>query len=119
MRTVAIDFDGVIHRYSKGWQDGEVYDEPVEGAFEAIMELYKAGLSIAVFTARDDLVPVERWFWKWYNKIFPSSEHIPVHFTNKKPRALWYVDDRGIAFKNWSDALDEIRSSDDWEGVRG
>ena len=116
MKTVAIDFDGVIHRYSKGWQDGEVYDEPVEGAFEAIMELYKAGCSIVVFTARDDLVPVERWFWKWYNKIFPDSEHIPVSITNRKPIASWYVDDRAVAFKSWADALNEIRSSDDWEG---
>ena len=30
MKTIAVDFDGVIHKYSKGWQGGEIYDEPVE-----------------------------------------------------------------------------------------
>lgn len=38
-RTIAVDFDGVIHKYSKGWQNGSIYDEPVEGAKEALLEL--------------------------------------------------------------------------------
>ena len=36
---IAIDFDGVIHKNTKGFYDGTVYDEPVEGAIEAIKSL--------------------------------------------------------------------------------
>lgn len=28
-KTIVFDFDGVIHRYSKGWQNGSIYDKPV------------------------------------------------------------------------------------------
>jgi hypothetical protein len=39
-QTGAFDFDGVIHRYGEGWHDGTVYDDPVEGAREALMRLH-------------------------------------------------------------------------------
>ena len=33
---IAIDFDGVIHKNSKGFFDGTVYDEPIEGSLDSI-----------------------------------------------------------------------------------
>jgi len=34
--TIAVDFDGVIHAYSKGWQDGTIYDSPMPGALDGV-----------------------------------------------------------------------------------
>ena len=49
---VAIDFDGVVHRNSKGFHDGTVYDPPMEGAIEAIKWFASQGLDIVLFTAK-------------------------------------------------------------------
>lgn len=35
-KSIAIDFDGVIHDYNNGWQNGKIYGKPIEGAFEGI-----------------------------------------------------------------------------------
>ena len=34
--TIAIDFDGVIHKNSKGYHDGTIYDEIITGSFESL-----------------------------------------------------------------------------------
>ena len=36
---IAIDFDGVIHKNTKGYFDGTIYDEPVQGSYNALKEL--------------------------------------------------------------------------------
>lgn len=51
MQTIAIDFDGVIHKYSKGWQDGTLYDEHVDGVFEAI-DLLMTKYTVFIFSTR-------------------------------------------------------------------
>lgn len=52
-QTVAIDFDGVIHAYSRGWQpDGSIYDEPVEGAFPGIAQLMEE-YNVFIFSSRN------------------------------------------------------------------
>ncbi len=52
MSTVAVDFDGVIHAYSRGWQDGSIYDPPLPGAVEALQALM-AEHAVVVITTRE------------------------------------------------------------------
>lgn len=97
MKTIAVDFDGVIHRYSEGWKDGAIYDAPIKGAKEAIEELSKH-YEVVVFTARDNLDDVKTWL-KLHSIIVSDV-------TNKKPIASFYIDDRAVEFKgSWDETL--------------
>jgi hypothetical protein len=90
-RRVAVDFDGPIHAYTRGWQDGRIYDEPTVGALEAIRGLARE-FRIVVFTARTILDPVREWL----------DEHGFMEYiedvTNNKPQAQVYIDDRAVYF---------------------
>lgn len=60
-RIVCLDFDGVIHSYTSGWQGPRtISDPPVPGAMEFIVRLQDAGYKVAVFSSRS-----RYWFGKW------------------------------------------------------
>ena len=109
---IAIDFDGVIHKNSKGFYDGTVYDEPIEGVVEAIKELSKK-YEIVIFTAKakPDRPLVNNktgaeLIWNWLEKY--NIQQYIKKVTSEKPRAVFYIDDKGIQFKSWRDTLKQI-----------
>lgn len=110
--NIAIDFDGVIHKNSKGFYDGTIYDDPVEGAYESLEKLSKK-YTVIVFSAkaRSDRGLVNgktgiELIWKWLEKHNMSQFVSKV--TSEKPRAVKYIDDKAIKFLNWNDALKEV-----------
>ena len=108
-KIVALDFDGVIHKYSKGWHDGTAYDEPMEGAFQALVKLINRGYTLTIFSSRDEDV-IREWFKKWWVAVM--QEEIPKEVTEmeyyKKPSALYVIDDRALRFTNWRDITNYI-----------
>ena len=102
--SIAVDFDGVIHRYSRGWQDGTIYDPPMPGVRPALMALQKK-FKIIIFSRRayvksQGTVAIKKWLDK--NKIPYNS------VTKIKPMARWYIDDRAIRFITWPKTLKEL-----------
>lgn len=138
-KTIAIDFDGVIHAYSKGWQDGKIYDKPVPNVFESIQHLFEQGYAVFVFSTRNKR-QIKDWLDFYimvseyeaegmggdptnykYSRYGFTCETIPfwkkfwnkknvLGITKRKLPAIAYVDDRAIVFRgNWSEALSSIK----------
>ena len=97
--TVLVDFDGVIHAYTRGWDDGEAYDPPIEGAKEHLKAIEEAGYDVVIFSTRDR-DQIRAWLQKW--------EFESYDVTNEKRPALCMIDDRAIRFSNWDDALYQL-----------
>jgi hypothetical protein len=96
IRTIQIDFDGVIHKCGEGYKDGEIYDIPNEGALFTICNLVKH-YEVVILTARspDEWPKIKEWLKKYK---FPDLE-----VTNIKRPALCYVDDKAIRFVSFRD----------------
>lgn len=104
-KTIAVDFDGVIHKYSKGWQDGSIYDPLMEGAEEGLKELSEDYV-VVIFTTRAETglkaKEVSDWVQDQTGLYFPA--------TNVKLPALHTIDDRAIRFSNWAQALEDVKT---------
>ena len=110
---IAIDFDGVVHSNSKGFHDGTVYDPPIEGSIEAIKWFKSQGYDIILFTAKvkPDRPLIngktgEELIWEWLIK-YEIDTYIK-EITCEKPRAICYIDDKGIRFESWGQTLKQF-----------
>lgn len=116
--TLCLDFDGVIHRYSKGWHDGTAYDEPVVGALDAIRRFMDAGHPVFILSTRRPS-QIEAWIGKHAPDISTSiistvNDDAPfwnrvgvLGITRLKLAAELYVDDRGYRFTgDWVSPFD-------------
>lgn len=107
--TLAVDFDGVIHAYSRGWADGTIYDPPLPGALEGLRTLLDQD-SVFIFTTRD-VGQVASWFLARGFHVRTGhdgpfwNERGPLLITNQKLAATAYLDDRAVRFENWDQAL--------------
>ncbi|MFC8515514.1 hypothetical protein [Streptomyces sp. NPDC057257] len=119
--TIAVDFDGVIHAYSKGWQDGTIYDPPMPGALEGLRVLMQQD-AVFIFTSRST-EQVADWLFERgdFNVEWePPGESIyefwndrhRILVTNRKLPATAYLDDRAVRFTDWDQALTDLGVSE-------
>ncbi len=111
--TIGVDFDGVVHKNSKGFHDGTIYDDPLPGTKEALSflsEKYK----LIIYTCKAN---PERPLINGMTGVELISEWLKKHeldqyiddITDKKPRAIFYIDDKVIRFYTWVQALADIK----------
>jgi hypothetical protein len=110
---LCLDFDGVIHSYERGWQDGVIYGKVTPGFFEWLEEAVKH-FTIVIYSSRsktsEGLEAMRSWLenqnMAWLEKKYPGKQDYvgpTIEFAHEKPPAHLTIDDRAITFQgDWS-----------------
>ena len=111
-KTIAIDFDGVIHSFEFGFHDGTIYGTPLPGSLESIKKIAEK-YKIVIYTAKakKDRPLINgktgtELVWEWLKKY--KIDTLIADVTAEKPRAVCYIDDKAIQFINWNQALNDL-----------
>ncbi len=106
MKTIALDFDGVIHSYESGWLGEGILEHPLEGAQDFIKDLQDRNFKVIIFSVRAATIKGQETIKQWLRQHGFSAD---IQITNAKPKASLYVDDRGLRFEgNFDEVLDYI-----------
>jgi hypothetical protein len=105
IKTICLDFDGVIHSYRSGWKgESNIPDPPIHGVREAISHLRKR-YRVVIHSSRSATEEGCDAIRKWLARHDIEVDDVCMH----KPPALVYVDDRAIPFTgDWQQTIADI-----------
>jgi hypothetical protein len=119
---LCLDFDGVCHSYTSGWQGATVIpDDAVPGLFE-FLEQAAPHFDIQVYSTRSE-TPEGRdamalWFAeqrrKWRAAGGQGKEIVSITFPASKPSAFIGLDDRVLTFNGTWPQVDFLRAFQPW-----
>lgn len=119
--TIAIDFDGVLADYSKGYQGKDVFGVMIPGSDSATKVLKENDWTIIIYTTR----PVTEALKKWLNDNGIAYDYInenpnqPEESKGCKLIADVYLDDRAINFHGeWPWTIRSIADFKPWTPVK-
>ncbi len=105
IKTICLDFDGVVHSYRSGWQgETNIPDPPIHGVREAIRHLrkrYRVVIHSSRSATEEGCTAIQQWLKRHDIEVDDVCRH--------KPPATVYVDDRAIQFSgDWEQTIGAI-----------
>jgi hypothetical protein len=115
-KTICLDFDGVIHKYTSPWAGTRtIPDPPVPGAFKFIRAAQEAGWTVAILSTRSGEAGGIGAMRNWLAKHgLEPSEISAIDFPTTKPRAKIYIDDRGYYFRGRFPSIKWVEGFQPW-----
>jgi hypothetical protein len=124
MRILCLDFDGVLHAYTSGWQGvDKVADGPTPGAMMFLREAVK-GFQVHIFSSRSGSLAgqqaMRNALFDWL--VDDGLDEVDAQtfierdlcWPTEKPAAFLTIDDRALCFKGEFPALETLHNFKTW-----
>jgi hypothetical protein len=101
---LCLDFDGVIHSYSRGWDTGAIYDTVTPGFFEWAVKAQEH-FKLVIYSSRSATTAGRFEMGKWLREQLAgwnpdgAKPELVFHMASEKPPAFLTIDDRAIRFE--------------------
>jgi len=130
--VLVIDFDGVLHSYSGGWQGARtISDPPVPGAIDWLRSLLADAecvcatapryldFDVQIFSSRSRYWGGRRAMRKWLERQFEEAGYYRqlvelIKFPTKKPPLFLMIDDRAWTFSGRFPSTEEMLKFKPW-----
>ena len=118
--TLVLDFDGVLHSYTSGWQGAEVVgDPPVPGAIEFLRDASEH-FTIAIYSSRrhqaGGRLAMKEWLSRHTFARFGTDApwFSQIEWPDHKPSAMVTIDDRALTFTGEWPAIETLLAFKPW-----
>lgn len=126
---ICVDFDGVIHSYTSGWQGVDVItDDPVPGAIQWLMDHLPVpsglghmdqydGPIVCIYSSRSRENRGIKAMRAWLLKHGMPREYLSdgiLKFPTQKPAAFLTIDDRAICFDGTFPTTEQMMAFKPW-----
>lgn len=114
-KTIAVDFDGVLHAYTSPWtRPEEINDGPVPGAIEFLCATAER-FEVVIFSVRATEEDGRHAIMGWLAQHgLPPDVATRLRLTCEKPKAVVYLDDRAWRFDGAFPSLDALDAFVPW-----
>lgn len=121
---LCLDFDGVLHSYTSGWQGATVIaDPPTEGAMRFLCKASEH-FRIAVYSSRSNrpggIAAMQVWLsrhfreYRIYGSIREDKILAEIEWPTEKPTAFVTIDDRAITFTGTWPTIETLLAFKPW-----
>jgi hypothetical protein len=119
---LCLDFDGVLHSYSSGWQGPDVIpDPPVPGAIAFLREAVQH-FTVAIYSSRSNQPggkdAMRAWLALWAERDSPPGADLTfvdgIKWPQEKPGAFVTLDDRALTFTGQWPTMNTLKAFRPW-----
>ncbi|MDN3278802.1 hypothetical protein QWJ07_31385 [Frankia sp. RB7] len=121
---LCLDFDGVIHSYSSGWQGDTVIPDPVVPGFFEWAEQAAKAFRLVIYSSRSknpDAITAMQFYLAEQRKVWrdaggktETDAPLSFEFASEKPAAFLTIDDRAITFDGTWPSVSALRAFRPW-----